>query len=253
MHNIALQLYTVRDSLKSDFVGTLKQVAAIGYQGIELADWRGGHSAAEFKKIADDLGLKVISGHIDLKKVENPATLETELVDMALLGARYLGLAWIATDLRNRNGYLSVAEKLQTAAAEAAKHHITFFHHNHDFEFTALPDGQLGEDLILGHADGRLLAAELDTFWIQKAGLDPVTMINKYGKRARLIHIKDMTRDDARTFEIVGEGQMDFDAIFKAGDAQNVDWYIVEQDVCPKGEIASARASFNNLGSRGWR
>ena len=135
----------------------------------------------------------------------------------------------------------------------AAKHNLVFFHHNHDFEFETLPGGELGEDLILGNPDGGSLMAELDTFWIHKAGKNPVEMIHKYGRRAPLIHIKDMTSDDARTFEIIGAGQMDFDAIFKAGDAQGVDWYIVEQDLCPKGEIESARASYNNLVARGWR
>jgi sugar phosphate isomerase/epimerase len=66
------------------------------------------------------------------------------------------------------------------------------------------------------------------------------------------VHLKDMTADEARTFEIVGEGVIDLPAIFAAGDQSGVDWYIVEQDQTPKGELESARASYNNIVSRGW-
>jgi sugar phosphate isomerase/epimerase len=61
-----------------------------------------------------------------------------------------------------------------------------------------------------------------------------------------------MTADESKTFEIIGDGIIDFDAVFKAGDANGVDWYIVEQDQCPKGEVESARRSYQNIVARGW-
>jgi sugar phosphate isomerase/epimerase len=61
-----------------------------------------------------------------------------------------------------------------------------------------------------------------------------------------------MTSDPSQTFEIVGDGVIDFDAILAAGDANGVDWYIVEQDRCPRGEVESVRRSYQNIVARGW-
>ncbi len=97
-----------------------------------------------------------------------------------------------------------------------------------------------------------LVKSELDVYWVKKGGADPVAYINKLAGRAPLLHIKDMTADASQAFEIVGDGIIDFDAVFAAGDANGVDWYIVEQDLCPKGEVESARKSYQNIVARGW-
>ena len=82
--------------------------------------------------------------------------------------------------------------------------------------------------------------------------MDPLGYLNHLDGRAPLVHIKDMTKAEPKTFEIIGEGCIDFGPIFDAGDQQDVDWYIVEQDQCPKGEMESARASYHNIVARGW-
>jgi sugar phosphate isomerase/epimerase len=119
-------------------------------------------------------------------------------------------------------------------------------------EFDKVEDGRYGFDVLLDSTDPFLVKAELDVYWAQFAGVDPVAYLKYLDGRAPLVHIKDMTADETRTFEIIGDGIIDLGAIFAAGDALDVDWYIVEQDQCPKGEIESARASYNNIVSRGW-
>jgi sugar phosphate isomerase/epimerase len=76
--------------------------------------------------------------------------------------------------------------------------------------------------------------------------------MQKYSGRTPLIHAKDMTKDGKEFFAPVGDGQLNFDAIFATGDQSGVDWYLVEQDQCPKGELASARRSFANMRWNGW-
>ena len=104
----------------------------------------------------------------------------------------------------------------------------------------------------MDETDADLVKAELDLFWVAKANLDVVQTLHKLKGRASVVHVKDMTNDDARTFEIVGEGVLDFDKILPAADAVGADWFVVEQDLCPKGEIESIRKSYQNIVQRGW-
>jgi sugar phosphate isomerase/epimerase len=248
MRNIALQLYTVRETLKKDFLGTLKSVAAIGYKGVELAGM-GGLTAKELRDVLDDLGVTVVGGHCGVDTVNKD--MEQLLSDYATLGASYLGVAWLGEEWRTEHGWQRAARLMEKAAMEAAKHDITFFYHNHAFEFEKI-NGKNGIDILLGSADPALVKWEEDVYWVRKGGEDPVAYMNRYSGRTPLIHIKDMTSDPSQTFEIVGDGVIDFDAIFAAGDANGVDWYVVEQDQCPKGEVESVRRSYQNIVARSW-
>jgi sugar phosphate isomerase/epimerase len=78
------------------------------------------------------------------------------------------------------------------------------------------------------------------------AGLDPVEFLKSHKDRINLIHLKDM-EPDGKTFAEVGEGIIDFKPIFDAGDTGMVEWYIVEQDICKRPSLESARLSFENL------
>ena len=250
MRKIGLQLYTVRETAKADFVGTLKQVAAIGYKGIEVGGFLGGLAIKELRTILDDLGLTVIGGHVGVKDLNN--RFEQTLEDSAALGARYIGTSWLPEEYRkDAASWQRAARMMEKAAMMGVKHDITFFHHNHDMEFAKI-DGQYGFDILLDAADPALVKAELDVYWAQVAGVDPLGYLTHLDGRAPLVHIKDMTKTEPRTFEIIGEGCIDFGPIFDAGDRLGVDWYIVEQDQCPKGEMESARASYNNIVARGW-
>jgi sugar phosphate isomerase/epimerase len=250
MRKIGVQLYTVRETLKQDYLGTLKQVAAIGYAGVELAGNMGGMTAAQLRRVLDDLGLKVIGGHANIDAVNKD--LDRTLADYATLGASYLGVAWIGDEYRSKEGIARGAQLMERAALEAGKHDITFFYHNHAFEFENKFDGVYMLDALFAQMDPALVKWESDVYWVKKGGADPVAYLNKYAGRVPLVHIKDMTGDEARTFEIVGAGVIDFGRILSAGDAAGADWYIVEQDQCPKGEVESIRASYQNIVARGW-
>jgi sugar phosphate isomerase/epimerase len=251
MRKIALQLYTVREQAQKDFIGTLKQVAAIGYKGIEAGGTLGGLPVKELRDILNDLGLTFVGGHIGTNNINS--SLEALLEDYVALGARYIGTSWLPEEYRKDvASWQRAGRLLEKAATMCVKHDLTFFHHNHNMEFVKMEDGRYGFDVLLDSTDPFLLKAELDVYWAQVAGVDAVAYLKHLDGRAPLLHIKDMTADEARTFEIVGDGVIDFPAIFAAGDPLDVDWYIVEQDQCPKGEIESARASYQNIASRGW-
>jgi sugar phosphate isomerase/epimerase len=251
MRKIALQLYTVRETIKNEgLIPVLKDVATIGYKGVEGGSFMGNMTARELRLVLNDLGLTFASGHVSIPEIQ--ARYEQILEDYVTLGAGYVGLAWVGEEWRTDAGWVKAARIMEKAAMEAQKHGITFFYHNHDFEFKKTESGKVGMDVLFGAADPALVKSELDVFWVKKGGQDPLTYINKLDGRAPLLHIKDMTADESHTFEVVGDGIIDFDAVFKAGDAKGVDWYIVEQDLCPKGEVESARRSYQNIVARGW-
>ncbi len=251
MRKIALQLYTVRDAAQRDFIGTLKQVAGIGYKGIEAGGTLGGLPVKELRDILDDLGLTFVGGHIGVNNINSG--LESTLSDYAALGAHYVGTASLPEEYRRDvASWQRAGRLLEKAATMCVKHDLTFFHHNHNMEFVRMEDGRYGYDVLLDSTDPYLVKAELDVYWAKFAGVDPVAYLKHLDGRAPLVHIKDMTADEPHTFEIIGNGIVDFPAVFRAGDEAGVDWYVVEQDQCPKGEIESARESYNNIVTRGW-
>ena len=251
MRNIALQLFTVREAAQKDFIGTLKQVAGMGYKGIEAGGSLGGLPVKELRDILDDLGLTFVGGHIGVNNINSG--LEAMLDDYAALGARYIGTAWLPEEYRKDvASWQRAGRLLEKAATMCIKHDLVCFHHNHNMEFIKMEDGRYGFDVLLDATDPYLVKAELDVYWAQVAGVNPVEYLKHLDGRAPLVHIKDMTADESKTFEIIGNGVIDFPAIFKTGDELGVDWYIVEQDQCPKGEIESARESISNIVARGW-
>lgn len=250
MRKIALQLYTVRNSARHDFAGTLRQVAQMGYHGIEAAGYLGGLPVKDLSALLADLGLTLVSGHVSLDALS--AGFERVLDDYAALGARYIGLGWVPEDQRRDSAaWHRLARTLEKAALTCVKRDITFFHHNHDFEFERF-EGVSAFDILMANSDPSLVKAELDVYWSTRASVDPSALMRKLDGRAPLIHLKDMTGDAARTFAVLGEGVIDFAPILDAGDATGVDWYVAEQDQCPRGELESARASLEYVRGKGW-
>jgi sugar phosphate isomerase/epimerase len=241
---VALQMYTVRDEAARDFRGTLEKVAEMGYEGVELAG-TGGLSASDLKRALADLRLRVAGSHVPLSQLEGDVS---EALDYyAALGAKHLACPWLPEDRRSEEGYRRLAGTLNTAGAKARDRGIQLCYHNHDFEFQTY-NGRTGFDLLFGATDPDLVKIELDVYWAQFAGHDPADLIRRYAGRIPLVHLKDMTGGDTPTFAEVGEGRMDFQAIFQAcEETGGVAWYIVEQDKCGRPPLESARISLDNL------
>src|SRR5437870_2072926 len=119
-------------------------------------------------------------------------------------------------------------------------------YHNHAFELDRF-NGRTGLDILFGAADPDLVHAEIDMYWIQYGGGDPVEMVRRFAGRAPLIHLKDMAADGTRTFAEVGEGIMDWPAILAASQSAGAQWYIVEQDTCRRSPFESIEISLRNL------
>lgn len=247
MATVGIQLYTLRNETKEDFIGTLKKVADLGYKAVEFAGY-GDIPAAEMKKVLDDLGLEAPSSHVGLQLLENELSAQIEY--SLTIGAKYMMLPWIEKEKLFGEQRQQLVATLGRVAEELGKHGLKLGYHNHDFEFLQ-EDGQYLMDLIYQELPADKLVAELDLYWVTKAGLDAKQYLSGFEGRCPIIHVKDMTKDERKFFAEVGQGSIDYPSIFETAKQVGVDYYIVEQDQCERLPLESVKMSIDYLRSIG--
>jgi len=248
---IGLQLYTVRQEMSDDPVGTIKAVAEMGYEGVEGGVPRG-MSSKEYLSLLDDCGMKLIGGGVGLAQLKGDIQKVVDQCNELGINSMMMG---IGGDLREAGGdWKKVVAELAKGCAKAAKAGLQVLYHNHAFEFEAKVDGMYGLDYLFANIPASDIQAELDVYWVQTGGEDPVKYINKYAGRLPRIHIKDRAPspdDEECPFAEIGQGILDWDAIFDVSPAAGVKWYVVEQDQWIRPPLESAKMSIDYLKSRG--
>ncbi|MHA6482293.1 sugar phosphate isomerase/epimerase family protein [Paenibacillus sp. strain BS8-2] len=241
---IAVQLYTLREECAKDFPTVLREISQIGYAGVQFAGFHG-HDPKALKSILDETGMKAAGLHVSLSEVVEHTN---ELADAAeALGTIDVICPAIAHELRNEEGYKGVRAALNAAAGKLAERGIRVSYHNHAFEFETEVSGMDALAYLLEPVSDNDILAELDVYWLKKAGHDPVTYFEPYSGRMPIVHLKDMTDDEEGTYAPVGEGLLAFAPIIEWGENNGVEWYVVEQDVCKTDPIECITTSYNNL------
>ena len=245
---VGLQLYTLREIIGEDAPGVLQQVAEMGYESVELAGF-GNLSAEQFKTALDAAGLQVAASHAGLDAIEND--FDSVVKQAQLFGYSLVGLGSVPAEMRgSKENWIATAKRLSDVGKKLRDEAgLTFFYHNHAFEFEEKFDGTYGLDLLYENSDPQYLQAELDSYWIQKGGANPTEYLKKYAGRVPILHIKDMREDG--DFGEVGAGILDWPSIFAAAEAGGVANYIVEQDMCPGNPLDSIKISIDNLKKMG--
>lgn len=219
---IGIQLYTLRDECARDFEGTLRKVAAMGYDGVELAGFHG-WEVAKLKTLLDELGLRVVASLIGLNELVH------SFDDHRKLGCDYIVVPYIQPQVFQRKEQVDrLIGQLSDAAAACKEANIKLGYHNHDFEITNQYNGKPALFEIFERLGKDELLVEFDVYWLRKGGLNNTDTLQRYSGRMPTIHLKDMTEDGR--FAPVGQGVMDFGAICRAAEAANVEWFVVEQD-----------------------
>jgi len=255
---IGTQLYTVRNLMAKDPIGTLEKISKIGYKTVEGATYTGselfyGMPPEQFKMVLSDNGLEMISGHY-LLGAAMPNTKGTmvndwqkAVDDAAAIGLKYMVCAHLSnTERGNLDGYQQTAEKLSAAGAISQKAGIQLCYHNHDFEFVA-QDGKLPYDVLLQGTDPDLVKMEMDIYWVYKAKQDPIALFKKYPGRFPLWHVKDMDNTPKQMFTEVGNGVIPFKTIFAQAKVAGLDYFFNEQDVCPGDPLDSMAKSYKYI------
>ena len=198
-----VQLYSIRDEMKKDPLGTLKKLAEMGYRYVEHANYVDrkfyGYSATEFKKILGDLGIKMPSGHTvmnskhwDESKKEFTDLWKYTIEDAALLEQQFVISPWLEEtwrkDLDTLKHYMDVFNKSGELCKQAG---MKFGYHNHHFEFSEQVGGQTLYDQILQNTDPQLVMQQLDIGNMYYGGGRALEVIKKYPGRFPSLHVKD--------------------------------------------------------------
>ena len=223
MARVGVMLYTVREDCARDFEGTLRAVAALGVEGVELFDLHG-HDAGVVRGWLDELGLAVCSRHAGLEAIESQ--LPELAAECTVFGHDRLVLSWIEAPA-SADAAAAMAERLGEIARRAAGLGLRLGFHNHDGEVRPLDGGASFLDELLARDDVFL---ELDLGWVWYGGADPVALLDRARGRCPLVHVKDFASREGREFRPVGDGAIDYAAIVPAAVEAGVEWLLVEQD-----------------------
>ena len=237
---VALQLYTLRE-VDEDFTDILEKVAEIGYDGVEFAGY-GGLEAQELKKTLDNLNLQATASHVGYNELTENLQ---EVIDFNLtIGNKYIVCPYL--EFSDIDDLKEKTEQFNIIGEKCRDNDLVFCYHNHAHEFEQMGSSSVIE-LLLSKTDSSLVKFEVDTYWVKKAGYDPIAFIKKYKERIPLVHLKDMEDNENRDFAEVGTGIMPMKELVNL--AQNIksEWLIVEQDQCKKPPLESVKISYNNL------
>jgi len=238
LKKLGVQLYTVRDALKADFDGTLRKVAAIGYQEVEFAGYMG-RTPEQVKASLKAARLSAPSAHLDLDLLEK--SWAPTVAAARTIGLEYLVVAWIDEARRTTlDDYKRIAETFNRLGKQARSAGLRFGYHNHAFEFTRI-DGQVPFDVLLDNTDAADVCFEMDLYWTVEGGSNPLAYFAKYPGRFPLVHVKDRTAQGKMVD--VGAGTIDWAAIFAHRKEAGIRHEFVEHDE-PADPFASIAASY---------
>ena len=243
---IGIQLYSVRDEMMKDPVGTLTQLAEIGYKNVEHANYIDrkfyGYTPAEFKRILTDLGLNMTCGHTvmgkdhwdDDKKVFTDSWKQT-IEDAAFMDQKFVISPWMDESFRKSyDNMIRYMEVFNMCGELCRNSGMKFGYHNHAFEFSEELNNVKVFDIMMQNMDFDLVAMQLDIGNIYIAGEKAIDLLEKYPGKFESIHVKDeIAVDTAEKYEstILGKGIINTKEVIDLGrKIGGTKVFIVEQE-----------------------
>ena len=258
---LAVQMYTIRDYTKTarELAESLKNIQAIGYPAVQLSAVgamngdRPQVSAQEAKRMLDDNGLKCIATHRSWDDLANRT--EAEIAFHKTLECDYTAIGGIPESYgrRGAEGYAQFVKDAAPVIARLKAGGVRFGFHNHAHEFERIGPGRRTLYDILIEEGGPDFLLEIDVYWADHAGVNPVRLFERSHGRVPVIHLKDkeVVAKEGPVMAAIGEGNLDWDGILPACEAAGVEWYCIEQDVCRRDPFDCLRSSYVFLTARG--
>ncbi len=239
-----VQLYTFREAMAEDAVGTLKLIAKLGFKEIETANSSKGYyyglAASEMKKVCEDLGMTLRSGHVPIDK-----NWEQTMQEAVESGQEYLICSSMPSKGQTVDNYKAVAEKFNKAGEDCNKMNLKFGYHNHAYEFES-ENGTVLYDVLMDHTDPNLVHMEMDLGWVAYGGKDPVAYFERYPGRFPLWHLKDMSIEKKHSTEF-GKGDLDILAALKNAEKSGFKHVFIEQEEYSSTPAESMRYNLDYL------
>ena len=274
---VGIQLYSVRNNMKEDPIKTIRQVIECGYRYLEVANHAANEDPGvgfkvpvdELKKILSDTNSEIVSAHIYplIPDIMGPI-----LDYFSAIKTKYI--VWPMDMFKGYDDAKQKAEAINKVGEMCKKCGMQLLYHNHFHEFQKF-QGKTVLDILMDDTDPELMKLELDTYWTLRAGISPVDVLKKYGKRVPLIHQKDFPKGfddkidllsqikenqsidmdvfrnmvDEKTFTEIGTGIMDIQSIINVGnEVCGSEYIILEQDYTQMpSEIDSIKKSMESF------
>jgi sugar phosphate isomerase/epimerase len=251
---IAAQLFTLREFTKTPegLLHTFQRVKELGYNAVQVSGI--GPIKPKFVKEAADLaGLTICATHIGFDRLTNE--LDQVVSQHKLWNCDYVGIGSMPESYRyDGEGYQKFAEEASHYGRLLKEHGLTLIYHNHNFEFKKYGN-RTGIQILFEESDPAAFQFELDTYWVQAGGADPIEWIKKVKGRMEVVHFKDMALGDQcqPIMAEVGEGNLNWKGIIEACQEIGAKWCAVEQDICQRDPFEALSISRNNLVPLGCR
>jgi sugar phosphate isomerase/epimerase len=202
-------------------------------------------AAADLRALLDRYGLRSPVGLYQYDAIRTD--LGRVIAAAQVLGQEYIGIPTLPPAVRSsRSAYQGLASQFDQWGARVKDAGLTLAYHNHGFEFETLGGNSPVYDILLERTNPDLVAFELDLYWINKAGHDPVSYIERFPGRFHLFHLKDSTAAPAKDFAPVGEGVLDFRRILSYARTAGLRYSFVEHDN-PQNPLQSIQTSYATL------
>jgi sugar phosphate isomerase/epimerase len=233
---LGVEAYTFRKSFPIDVAKTLDTIKMMGFTEMEGGGSRMAPEA--FRKLCDERGISIPSIGADYKQL---GQFPDSVADKArILGAKYVMCAWIPHEngvltLENAKKAVDDFNRMGKALSERG---LIFCYHAHGYEFQPYEDGTL-LDYIIKNTDPAYVSFEMDIMWIQFGGGDPVALLKKYGKRWKLMHLKDLRKGTSKNLTggtgpendvPLGQGEVDIPNILKEAKKIGIKHYFIEDE-----------------------
>ena len=246
MKPIALQVWSVRELMAKDFVGTMKLVADIGYVGVEIMAVQG-MSSEEVRKVLDDLGLVVPSTH---GRFPTADTINERIDEAAAWGTDKIISGMGAKAFETPDSRQETFDKFTEISELCAAAGMKFGLHNHWWEFELKVDGKLLWEALLEAVPA--MFAQLDVYWASNFGeVDVPAVLARNTARVPSLHLKDGPLVKGEPHMAVGAGKMDIPACVAAADENVLEWVIVELDECGTDIVEAVRESYTYIVGEG--
>lgn len=229
---IGLQLYSLRDAMKTDVPGTVAKVGEMGYKFVEAAGYSDGKfygmEPTAFKALCEKNNLQFIGSHTG-QGLPDSANWEKTMAwwDASIEAHAAAGVKWIVQPWMGKEGYESLdglkkyCEYFNAVGEKCNAKGIRFGYHNHDKEFSTLLEGKPVYNWMLELTEPAKVMFQIDLYWAVVGGKDPVEYFNLYPGRFELWHIKDKQ-------EVGASGMMNFESIWAVKEKSGVKYGIVE-------------------------
>ena len=241
MKPISVQLYSLRDASSDNFDAVLKQLADIGYCGVEPFNLFG-KSPLEFRQQVEDLGMTISSTHYPWA---NRSEINEVIDTVSTLGLSRAAGGFGPDDFADRSAIGRTVDTVNDLTDKLSRAGLKLFLHNHWWEFIE-HEGKKGYHILQEECPDVLF--EVDTYWAANFGdSDPVSEVERIRNRAPLLHIKDGPLTKGESHVAVGAGRMDIGAIIEAADEEILEWIIVELDDCDTDMMTAVQRSYSYL------